>query len=397
MPTVVEFDLPTARSLQVAAGRGTATVESLMSLRGVLDGSPGDPGVVVLGPSLEEHAALSVVADYRVKRPLVSFILVRARVDSAVLAAAIRAGVRDVVATRDLAEVSAAVGRCAQLSSLMAQACGTGSSEAASRRGRIMTVFSAKGGAGKTTLATNLAVHLAQQGESVVLADLDLEFGDVATALGDVEPEHSIVEAERVGVDTASLAAIMSTHSSGLRFLPAPNDPDTGHDMTDDTIRAVLEQLADDFEFVVVDTPPTLKPSVLAAFDVSDLLIVMTTLDMLSLKNLGIAWHTLNELQFPLARRQLVCNRADSQVRLTVEQIEGVVGASVRCRIPSSSDVPASQVDGAVLVSTDPAHPVSQAITAYADLAAGRSLAVRERPDIRPRRPRWWQRRREVA
>ncbi|MDZ7577464.1 MAG: AAA family ATPase [Candidatus Nanopelagicales bacterium] len=397
MPTVVEFDLPTARSLQVAAGRGTAMVESLMTLRQVLDSSPTGMDVVVLGPSLNEDAALAMASDYRVKRPLVSFVLVRARVDSAVLASAIRAGIRDVVPTRDLGEVSAAVARCTQLSAELARAAGAGEPAPAADRGRIMTVFSAKGGAGKTTLATNLAVHLAQQGESVVLVDLDLEFGDVATALGNVEPEHSIVEAQRVGVDSASMAAIMCRHSSGLRYLPAPNDPDTGHDMADDTIRAVLEQLAQDFAFVVVDTPPTLRPSVLAAFDVSDLLIVLTTLDMLSLKNLGIAWHTLNELQFPLAKRQLVCNRADSHVRLTVGQIEGVVGSTVSCRIPSSPDVPASQVDGDVLVSSDPGHPVSRAIADFAEMAAGRPVIPESRASIRPRRRRWWQRRKDVA
>lgn len=397
MPTVVEFDLSTARALQVAGGRGSVTVESLATLRARLDEDRNAVDVVILGPGLDEAAALTIAEDYRIARPFVCFLLVRSRVDSGVLSAAMRAGVREVIATRDLAALSAAVGRCTDLVTQLRAASGAVVSEPARSRGRTLTIFSAKGGAGKTTLATNLAVHLAERGESVVVADLDLEFGDVAAALGDIEPRHTIAEVQTVGVDSASLEAITLKHPSGLRYLSAPNDPDAGQHISDDTVRAVLSHLADDYDFVIVDTPPTLKPSVLAAFDVSDLLIVLTTLDMLSLKNLSVAWHTLNELQFPQAKRQLVCNRADSPVRLTVEQIEAVVGASVRCRIPSSADVPASQVDGTALVSSHPGHPVSRAIAEYAQVVVGRQLTSESGRERRPRRRRWWQVRRGVA
>ena len=204
-------------------------------------------------------------------------------------------------------------------------------------RGRLITVFSAKGGCGKTTLATNLAAALADRGRrEVCLVDLDLAFGDVAIAL-QLFPAHTIADAVPLADSLDASARRLAAHAA----LARPDDPGradrAGHrrvDPGDAGVGACSTLLKEQFDFVVVDTPPAFDDHVLAAFDQSDMVALLATLDIPALKNLKLTLETLDLLNYPRDRWRLVLNRADSKVGLAVSEVEKTLKAPISVQIP---------------------------------------------------------------
>jgi pilus assembly protein CpaE len=243
----------------------------------------------------------------------------------------------------------------------------------------VVTVFAAKGGCGKTTLATNIAVALAAGGSRRVgLIDLDLAFGDVAIAL-QLFPAHTIADALPLAenLDPSAIASLLTPHSPGLTTLVAPIEPGTAESIPATLVASLLELLKQQFDFVVVDTPPAFDDHVLAAFDQSDLVALLATLDIPALKNLKLTLETLDLLNYPRERWRLVLNRADSKVGLALNEVEKTLKAPIAAQIPSSRDVPASINRGVPIVLDDPKHSVTLAIKAFAekDIAAGQPSA----------------------
>ena len=184
MTVILDYDPTGAETLHAALGTECVVIPTFDALRRHLDTHLGEDAVVI-GATVDIESALELAERMRVVRPSLGVIVVRRRVDTSVLADALRAGVREVVEERDLAGVNAAVTRVRSLAhTLREQVPGTALPEDEGGRGTLITVFSAKGGCGKTTLSTNLAVALTEHGRhSVCLVDLDLSFGDVAIAL----------------------------------------------------------------------------------------------------------------------------------------------------------------------------------------------------------------------
>ena len=179
--------------------------------------------LLVVGPDIDLAAALSLTEQLRLTRPDVGVVLMRRRLDVGVLAQALRAGVREVVSADDLSALMEACQRSLDLSERLGGAVDAhGAPE-----GRVVTVFSAKGGVGKTTVSTNLAAELASDGATrVLLVDLDLAFGDVAIALALV-PERSTADLVAMSghLDQQGLASVVTRHESGLDVLCAPAQP----------------------------------------------------------------------------------------------------------------------------------------------------------------------------
>ena len=369
MTLVVDLDSVTADSLAGAIGEDSTVLPSLDALRRTLEGEIADD-TVVIGPSIDQVSALQLSESLRVSRPTLGVILVRRRIDTTVLTEALRSGVREVVEERDLAGIHAAVRRSRDLTSALR--AGSGHSADAGppeRRGRVVTVFSAKGGCGKTTLSTNLAASLADGGRrQVCLVDLDLAFGDVAIAL-QLFPTHTIADAVALGntLDFTGLRALLTDHSPGLTCLVAPVDPGSASSIPADLVSRILELLRDHFDYVVVDTPPAFDDQVLAAFDVSDVVALIATLDIPALKNLKLTLETLELLNYPRERWRVVLNRADSKVGLASGEVEKTLKTTIASEIPSSRDVPAAINRGVPIVLDDPRHTVSQAIRAFAE------------------------------
>ena len=180
MPIIVESNPGSAELFTSVTGSSSRVVDNLDELKKTLASSP-DEFAIVLGPGVDLEAAASLADMLRVTRPSTSVILIRRRVDTSVLAEALRSGMREVVEERDLTGLGAAVGRAKQVWTALN---GPGQADAGGPVGQLITVFSPKGGVGKTTLAVNLGIALSDKGsKSVCVVDLDLGFGDIAITL----------------------------------------------------------------------------------------------------------------------------------------------------------------------------------------------------------------------
>ena len=369
MTLIVDLDPVTAQSLAAAIGEESTVLPSLDVLRRTLEAEIADD-TIVIGPSIDQLSALQLTEALRVSRPTLGVVLVRRRIDTTVLSEALRSGVREVVEARDLAGVHAAVRRSRALTAVL-RSGGSRASDAASaeHRGRVVTVFSAKGGCGKTTLSTNLAAALADGGRrEVCLVDLDLAFGDVAIAL-QLFPTHTIADAVPLGdtLDFTGLHSLLTPHSPGLSCLVAPVEPGSASSIPAELVGRILNLLRDHFDYVIIDTPPAFDDQVLAAFDVSDVVALIATLDIPALKILKLTLETLELLNYPRERWKVVLNRADSKVGLVASEVEKTLKTTIASQIPSSREVPAAINRGVPIVLDQPRHSVSQAIQAFAE------------------------------
>ena len=369
MTAIVEFDPIGAESIKAALGPDSGVLASLDALRTHLDVNLFED-CVVLGPSVDQQDVFALAEEMRLKRPSLGVVMVRRRIDTAVLSDALRSGVREVVQERDLGGLATAVRRQREIAARLREQIETGT-EGAERQhhGQVITVFSAKGGCGKTTLATNIATALAESGKgTVALVDLDLAFGDVAIAL-QLFPTHTIADAVPIGedLDGPALASLLTSHRSGLQALVAPMEPSAADLITTPLVSRILDILREDFDYVVVDTPPALDDHVLAAFDHSNVVALLATLDIPALKNLKLTLETLDLIGYPRDRLKIVLNRSDSKVGLSLSEVEKTLRAPIVAQIPSSRDVPASTNRGVAIVSDDPKSPVSIAIRSFID------------------------------
>ena len=304
----------------------------------------------------------------RVARPALGVILVREAVDTAVLAEALRSGMREVVPLDDLSGIGVAVKRTRSLAEALNSATVDPSQPAI---GKVITVFSAKGGVGKTTISTNLAVALAEGGaREVCIVDLDLSFGDVAIAL-QIFPTRTIADtvAMQAHLDSDGLDPLLTSYRDGVYALAAPVQPDAKDSISAQLVGKILQVLRERFAYVVVDTPPAFDDQVLQAFDESDLIVLVATPDIPALKNLKIACETISLLNIPRESLRVVLNRADSRVGVSPDEVAASLQMQIATSIPSSRDVPASINRGELLFLSDPRHPVSQDIGALAGVA----------------------------
>jgi pilus assembly protein CpaE len=235
---------------------------------------------------------------------------------------------------------------------------------AGTRKGRIVTVFSPKGGTGKTVTATNLAVSLAKQhGKRTLLLDLDLQFGDAAIMLG-LEPEktiHDLVVAPGE-LDAEKLAGYITTHTSGLDILPAPLRPEDAELVTEAKLARLLEVARESYDVIVVDTSPFFHGPMLATLDRTDELLLLCALDVPTLKNVRLSLQTLDLLSFPADRIRVVLRRTSTKVGMTPGEVESALERKVAFEIASDGAVPLAVNRGNPLVLSDAKASFSQGI-----------------------------------
>src|SRR4051812_20930883 len=232
------------------------------------------------------------------------------------------------------------------------------------RHGKIVTVFSPKGGTGKTVIATNLAAACAKyEGRKTLLLDLDLQFGDAAIMLG-VEPEKTIYDLVVAPgeLDTEKLAGYTTKHASGLEVLPAPLRPEDAELVTEAKLGRLLEVARESFDVIVVDTSPFFHGPMLATLDRTDELLLLCSLDVPTLKNVRLALQTLELLSFPPERIRLVLNRANSKVGMKPNEVEGALETKVRFAVPSDRAVPIAVNRGNPAVLSDARCDFSRAV-----------------------------------
>jgi pilus assembly protein CpaE len=353
-----------AERYSMAVGETLHAVESASMASRVLTADHSER-LVIIGPDVDIEHACDLSEITRVDRPEVGVILLRRRLDVTMLAQALRAGVREVVPADDLTAIAEA---CRHSRDLSLKLVG-GSSQSGAREGRIVTVFSAKGGVGKTTFSTNLGAHLAATGSRTLLVDLDLAFGDVAISL-QLLPERTMTDVVAMSghLDDQGLASVVTKHpASGLDAVCAPAEPGEADRILGPTVAEVLRVAKRSYDFVIVDTPPAFTEHVLAAFDISDQIVLLATLDIPALKNLRLTLDTLDLLGSPPESRVVVLNRSDAKVGLRPEDVVTSIKQDIAVMVPSSVDVPASVNRGVAILLDEPKHPVSVALRQLVD------------------------------
>ena len=320
--------------------------------------------LVIVGPDVDLQVASSVAEQIRVERPEVSVVLIRRRLDVTILARALRAGFREVVASDDLTALSSACKRSLEISLKLAGISGG----TPLVDGQVVMIFNAKGGCGKTTLATNLGAYMASTGARVLLIDLDLAFGDVAISL-QLRPTASVGDLVAMAghVDAQGLASVVTKHESGLDTVCAPSQPGEADRIPGSTVGELIRVARRSYDYVILDTPPAFSEHVLVALDLCDVLVLLATLDIPAVKNLRLTLDTLDQLGHPREGRILILNRSDAKVGLNIEDVVVAIRQPIAAMIPSSVHVPASVNRGVAIVLDEPRHPVSQALRAIAD------------------------------
>src|SRR5581483_2155915 len=239
---------------------------------------------------------------------------------------------------------------------------------AGKRDGKIITVFSPKGGTGKTSIATNLAAALAkEEGRRTLLLDLDLQFGDAAIMLG-IEPEKTIFDLVNAPgeLDPDKLAGYTTRHKSGVEILPAPLRPEDAELVTEAKLGRLIEVARVCYDAIVVDTSPFFHGPMLATLDRTDELLLVASLDVPTLKNVRLALSTLEMLSFPRQRVRIVLNRANSKVGMKQREVEAALEQKVHYEVPSDRAVPLSVNKGVPAVIAEAGCDFSKAIEAMA-------------------------------
>ncbi len=369
---VIDADQAARSRLAMQLGQGATPFPSINDLAARLT---GQPVVMVLGPSFAHGAELSVAEQLLVARREVSAVMVTDELTTDLLQRALRSGVKDVLqAPVDSAELGDAVGRAASTLVVAAPApVAPVGPQIDGELGRVVTVFSTKGGSGKSVIASNLAVLLAQRSaKPVVLVDADLQFGDIAVMLK-LSPQHTIVDAVSAldKLDAGFLQNLLVQHpASGLFVLPAPLEPAFADQIGAAEMVQIVELLRQFCSFVVIDTPAYFNDVVLGLIEVSDDVLLVAGMDIPNIKNVKIGLQTLRLLNTPMEKLKLILNRSDSKVKLDVSEVERTLAIQAEALIPSDVVVPQAVNRGEPVVLSAPKSGVAKALEQLADLFA---------------------------
>lgn len=297
---------------------------------------------------VDERRALDLARRVDEQGLPVEVVLVTARADDLALPA-LRVGVRDLLSPDAGVEDVRVVLRRTQ-DGLARR--GRVDGDASVAGGRLITIASPKGGVGKTTVATNLALGLAAGApQSTVLVDLDVQFGDVAAAL-DLQPTYTIADMIGGGAvsDLMALKALLTVHDSGLQVVCGVASPDEADALTPTAISALLQTLRREYRYVIVDTAPGLTDPTLAALDLTTDLVLVTGLDVPSVRGLRHERRLLESIGLPAMTQHVVVNMADRAGGLTVPDVEATIGRPVDLTIPRSDKIALATNKGVPIV-----------------------------------------------
>ena len=370
---VVDDDLRlrTRLAMQLAEHAETAAFADLPALEEKV--IPGTPIVVVLGPSLGDDEGIRRIEELTRSRPEIGSVLIVDELSTSVLQQALRAGVRDVLSNPtegpQLAEAVARVASTLALTPRRGDDPDAGDDD--HELGRLISVFSPKGGTGKSVLASNLAVLLKRRTTGpVALVDADLQFGDVAVMLK-LTPQHTIVDAVASidRLDSQLLQSLLVRHEpSGILVLPAPIEPAFADQIGAVEMVKIIQILRSFCDYVIVDTPAYFNEVVLSTLEESDDILLVAGMDIPNIKNVKIGLQTLRLLNTPASKLKLVLNRANSKVKLDVAEVERTLQVRADCLVPSDVAVPQSVNKGTPIVLDNPKSAVSKSIEQLADL-----------------------------
>ena len=352
-----------------------------------LDLNEEPPDVVVVSAFVTLEAAIILAEHLQTHAPATAIVAVRNGAEAREVTSLVRSGVRDVVdVNAGPQELRDALQRSmAWSASLKASTTHSADVVHGSDHGQLITIFSSKGGTGKTFLSTSLAVAIAQMGIDTALIDSDVSMGDVFSYFG-AEPRRSFFDvlALNGNVDRHTLSTFGSPLLENLWAFGSPADV-AAQPITQDSMTRTLRAYKQAFPYTIVDVAAGYGDEVLAALDQSDVVLLISQLDVVGIKHLSKAMETLSYIGVSKERMMFVLNRADSKVGLEPSDVERVMGFKADVMIPSSRSVPAALNAGRSVLLEDPKSSVSTAIRALA-AKLGARLSVNASGDISPQK-----------
>src|SRR4051794_2971146 len=334
------------------------------------------PMVVIVGPTYGSAEGLAAINRVHAVRPAMSVILVVHELSTSMLQQAMRAGISDVLALpverEQLAEALVRAGESLPVAGAVAVPVSP-TEEPSPGRGKVISVFSAKGGAGKSVVAANLAILLARRSDKpVALLDADLQFGDTAVMLK-LSPQHTVVDAVNsiARLDAPLLQSLLVRHEpSGVLVLPAPTEPAFADQVGAQDMLKIVDLLREFCGYVVVDTPAHFNDVILSVLEGSDDIVLVAGMDIPNIKNVKIGLQTLRLLGIPMSKLKLVLNRANSKVKLDIGEVERTLQMKADCLIPSDILVPRSVNKGLPFVIDEPKSAVTKSLEQLTDMFA---------------------------
>jgi pilus assembly protein CpaE len=334
-----------------------------------LSGQQGPFDVLIAGPSATKGDGLQQLRHLRSQTPETRLILALDHWRSTSLRDTVRTGALDAlrlpISDDDLAE---AVEQALQARRHRPPGPEDTRMAAKGHQGTVIAVVSATGGSGKTFLATNLAYQLqCRPGVETCLIDLDLQFGELATALR-LRPQvtiHDLLAQEGDAEDLARrFEAHLVRHESGIRLLAAPDEPEDADAIDAGDVAQIIEAARSRFDFVIVDTPAALSEPVLVAVEQADQIFALATLDLPSVRNLGVMLSTLKKLKVPPERIKLMLNKVEPDVGIDVARVEQYFPQGFSSAIPYGREVNRSLNMGQPLLAYAPNGEVGKILAA---------------------------------
>ncbi len=356
MTIVVLSDAGSLEEAVRAAVGDSVEVETRPLKTGIRAQAP-DLAVVIVDGTTDLDKALEVAKDFDDRRPDITVVL-GAAFDSDIVSRAMQVGVRDVLAPgSDGDRIREVVKRAIEVAERRREAL---RGPEATQQNRLIMVMSPKGGAGKTTIATNLAVGLAKRApKEVALIDADLQFGDVGNALR-LLAESTVRDAIAGGLqDVTEIKVHLTPHRSGLFALCAPDQPGVADEITAQAFTRATAMLAEDFRFVVVDTDPGLGERTLAVMDHATDLVFVAATDVASVRGLHKTIEALDSIGMTSHTRHFVLNRSDAKVGLEIADIAATIGMEPDVLVPSHRSMPVSMNQGTPILEMEEPSPAT--------------------------------------